>query len=482
MRVNSLEGLCGALRVHFMGIGGVGMSALALLLSDMGYVVSGCDLSRSAYFDALEKKNIPCRIGHSASHIDEFSPELLAYSNAVRPEQEERVAAEARGIRTIGRGELLSLLFNASFGIGVAGAHGKTTTSSMIGMILERLGFDPTLAIGAEVRDIGINAKIGNSGLFVAEIDESDGSFEFFTPSVAVITNVDWDHVDHFKTREDLLEAFVRFADARKQGASLVVCSEDVGNQSLLKRLRKNSGVVTCGFGRGLSWGAFDLKPEDVGGISFSVMHEGETLGRIELAVSGEHNVMNALMSCAAVFEAISILKNSLKEKKYILPDVSFDDVAKTMSAFRGAERRLEKAGVKNSIDVIDDYGHHPTEISASLSAVRDMYRGRRLVVVFQPHRYTRTKIFYREIAEALGEADVTLLLPVYSAGEEPCGVTSADILSIMNSRGFEASLCRDDEDALSRLDSTLRLGDVLLVLGAGSVTKLGKKYLEKMS
>ncbi|GHV45443.1 UDP-N-acetylmuramate--L-alanine ligase [Synergistales bacterium] len=471
MAANNLERLRGAKRVHFMGIGGVGMSALALLLSDMGYVVSGCDLSRSVYFDALEKKNIPCRIGHSASHIDEFLPQLVAYSNAVHHEQEERLAAEAKGITTIGRGELLSLFFNSAFGVGVAGAHGKTTTSSMIGMILERLGFDPTLAIGAEVRDIGINAKIGKGNLFVAELDESDGSFEFFNPFVTVITNVDWDHVDYFKTREDLLEAFVRFAGARKRGGSLVVCAEDIGNQSLLRKLKDPSGVVTCGWGRGWNWGAFDLTPEERGGVSFSVVRDGETLGRVDLAVSGEHNVMNALMSCAAVFETISLLA---------LPEVSFLDVAKTMSVFKGAERRLEKVGVKNSIDVIDDYGHHPTEINASLSAMRDMYRGRRLVVVFQPHRYTRTKAFYREIAGALSEADVTLLLPVYSAGEETCGVTSDDILSIMDARGDVAILCRDDEDVLSRLDSILRVGDVLLTLGAGNVTKLGKKYLEK--
>ncbi|GHS92796.1 UDP-N-acetylmuramate--L-alanine ligase [Synergistales bacterium] len=480
MDKSSIGWLCGVKRVHFMGIGGVGMSALALLLSDMGYEVSGCDLSRSVYFDALEKKNIPCRIGHSVSHIDEFSPQLLTYSNAVHCEQEELAAADVSGVMTMGRGELLSLLFNASFGVGVAGAHGKTTTSSMIGMILERLGFDPTLAIGAEVRDIGVNAKTGKSGLFVAEIDESDGSFEFFTPSVTVITNIDWDHVDHFKTREDLLEAFVRFADALKTGGSLIVCAEDVGNQSMLSKLKCRLGVVTCGFGRGWDWGAFDLTPGEKGGVSFSVARESETLGRIDLSVSGEHNVLNALMSCAAVFEVISILKKSPKKENYIPPAVSFDDVAKAMSVFRGAERRLERVGVKKSVDIIDDYGHHPTEISASLSAVRDMYRGRRLVVIFQPHRYTRTKAFYREIAEALSEADVTLLLPVYSAGEESCGVTSQDILSVMNILGSNAILCRDEEDVLSRLDSILLIGDVLLTLGAGSVTKLGKKYLEK--
>jgi UDP-N-acetylmuramate--alanine ligase len=466
--MRDIKELDGVERVHLMGVGGAGMSALALLLNGMGFHVDGCDLSLSEYMPALEEQGICCSLGHSASHIEKFSPQLVAYSSAVNPDQEELRSAREKGILTVGRGRLLSWLFNTCQGIGVAGTHGKTTTSSMIGLILKRAGLDPTLAIGAEVCDIGTNARVGKSGLFVAEIDESDGSFEFFSPAVTAITNIDWDHVNYFPTYGDVLSAFIRFARARKPGTPLVICAENEGSQSLIEELSGGpEDVVTCGWGKSWIWGAFDVTPKAGGGVSFSVARRGETLGRIDLAVSGEHNVMNALVACAAVSS---------------LPlDAPFGEIAETLRVFQGARRRLERVGEKKTrgggvVEVIDDYAHHPAEIRASLSAVRDIYPGRRLVVLFQPHRYTRTAVFYPQIASALGGADVVLLLPVYSAGEKAQpGVTSAAISGAMNA---EASLCRDDEDALSRLDSILRGGDVLVTLGAGSVTRLGSIYI----
>jgi UDP-N-acetylmuramate--alanine ligase len=465
--MRDIKELEGVERVHLMGVGGAGMSALALLLNGMGFHVDGCDLSLSEYMPALEEEGILCSLGHSASHIEKFSPHLVAYSSAVNPDQEELRAAREKGILTVGRGRLLSWLFNTHRGIGVAGAHGKTTTSSMIGLILKRAGLDPTLAIGAEVCDIGTNARVGQSEFFVAEIDESDGSFEFFSPAVTAITNIDWDHVNYFPTYGDVLAAFSRFARARKPGSPLVLCAENEGSQALIKELGDDPEVVTCGWGKSWVWGAFDVTRKAGGGVSFSVARRGETLGRIDLAVSGEHNVMNALVACAAVSSPAL--------------DAPFAEIAETLRVFRGARRRLEKVGKKQArggglVEVIDDYAHHPAEIRASLSAVRDIYPGRRLVVLFQPHRYTRTAAFYPQIASALGGADVVLLLPVYSAGEaaQP-GVSSAAISGAMNG---ETALCRDDEDALSRLDSLLRGGDVLVTLGAGSVTRLGSAYI----
>jgi UDP-N-acetylmuramate--alanine ligase len=338
----------------------------------------------------------------------------------------------------------------------------------MIGLILERAGLDPTLAVGAEICDIGTNARAGKSELFVAEIDESDGSFEFFSPAVAVITNIDWDHVNYFSTYGDVLSAFTRFARARKPGTPLVICAENEGSQSLIGELRGDPGVVTCGWGKSWGWGAFDVTRKAGGGVSFSVARRGETLGRIDLGVSGEHNVMNALLTCAAVS-----------------PLVPFGEIAETLCTFRGARRRLERVGEKRTrggglVEVLDDYAHHPAEIRASLSAIRDIYPGRRLVAVFQPHRYTRTAAFYRQIASALGGADVVLLLPVYAAGEEARpGVTSALIFGAME-KVSRSALCRGEEDAFSRLDSLLCGGDVLVTLGAGSVTHLGSAYIEK--
>jgi UDP-N-acetylmuramate--alanine ligase len=464
-------------RVHLMGIGGAGMSALALLLSGMGFKVNGCDLSRSEYITRLEALGIECAVGHSPSHLEAYSPHLLVYSSAVDTNHEELVLARKKGIPTAGRGLTLSRLFNAFRGIGVAGTHGKTTTSSMIGLILEKAGYDPTLAIGAEVWDLGTNARVGKGDFFVAEIDESDGSFEFFTPEVTAITNVDWDHVNYYPTRNEVLSAFARFARARKPGAPLVICAEDEGSQLLIRELRgdppgADPRVVTCGWGKSWDWGAFDVVRKAGGGVVFSVARNGEDLGKMELGVSGDHNIMNALVACASA----SFLS------------IPFETIGKTLSGFRGARRRLEKIGEKkgekkeDDITVIDDYGHHPAEIAASLSAVRDIYPGRRLVVVFQPHRYTRTCAFYREFASALEGADMTLLLPIYSAGETPQGITSSAIFEVMNADGYAASLCADENDALEKLNSFLRRGDVLVTLGAGNVFQLGEAYLESSS
>jgi len=470
--VKIVEGLCefeGVERVHLMGIGGVGISALALLLSDVGFKVDGCDLVRGKGMAKLEELGIACELGHGADHIEKFLPQLLVYSSAVDSNHEELTAARAIGIPTIGRGLALSRFFNVARGIGVAGTHGKTTTSSMIGLILEHAGLSPTLAIGAETSDLAFSARRGESDLFVAEIDESDGSFEFFKPALTVVTNIEWDHVNYFRTADDVMAAFVRFVRMRKPGAPLVICAEDEGSQALIDILRPDSHIVTCGWGRSFDWGAFDVERKVGGGVFFSVARGKETLGRLELAVSGEHNVMNALVACASA----------------TLLGVPFESISDTLCGFRGVKRRFERIGEKKKgdglIDVIDDYGHHPTEIAVTLAAMRDVYPSRRLVVVFQPHRYTRTRAFYREIASALKESDVTFLLPIYSAGEPyDDDISSASISGIMNRDGHDAVLCDDHEDALVKLDSALRPGDVLITLGAGNVTKLGEAYLER--
>jgi len=453
-----------------MGIGGVGMSALALLLSGMGFKVDGCDLVRTDGLTKLERSGIACALGHGAYHIEKFPPQLLIYSGAIDANHEELIAARKKGIKTIGRGLALSRLFNAARGIGVAGTHGKTTTSSMIALILERGGLSPTFAIGAEVCDFGTGARLGEGDLFVAEIDESDGSFEFFQPALTAVTNVDWDHVNYFHTPGDVSAAFERFTRARKPGAPLVICAEDDGSRALIEKLHPDPLLVTCGWGRSFDWGAFDVTRKIGGGVIFSVARGKETLGRLELAVSGDHNIMNALLACASG----------------ALLGVPFESMADALSGFRGAKRRLEKVGEKKdkdgSIDVIDDYGHHPAEITASLAAMRDIYPApdRRLVVVFQPHRYTRTRAFYRQIASALGGCDLVFLLPIYSAGEPSEDITSAMISDIMNSNGRNAVLCDDQEDALAKLDFALRPNDVLMTLGAGNVTELGKAYLKR--
>lgn len=441
------------------------MSSLArLLLPACG--VSGCDLERGTRVEKLEALGVRCALGHSPEHLERFDPQLVIYSSAVAGDCEELAAARRKGIRTVGRGEALSWLFNEARGIGVAGTHGKTTTSSMIGLVLERAGLSPTIYVGAEVQDIGTNARLGEGPLFVAELDESDGSFEFFHPSLAVVTNIDWDHVDHFRSQEDVVDAFVRFAKGMKAGAPLVACAEDEGVQAMLGVLSKagmQGPVLRYGWGRAWEWGAYDLRHKAGGGVSFTVSRRGEELGRLDVSVSGEHNVLNALAALAAS-DAFG---------------VPFDAASGTLEAFRGAKRRLQTLGARHGVLVVDDYAHHPAEIAASLAAMKKVYPGRRLVVVFQPHRYSRTAAFLDPLADVLGEADLVFLLPVYGAGEAPIpAASSQSIRDRMRPDDPPCRVCVDEGEALEMLDSCTREGDVLLTLGAGSVSRLGGLFL----
>lgn len=448
-----------------MGIGGAGMSSLARLLVSMERAVSGCDLEYGSGLGALEDLGVTCVIGHTPEHIERFDPQLVIYSSAIPADCEELAAARCRGIRTVGRGEALSWLFNESRGVGIAGTHGKTTTSSMIGLILERAGLSPTLYVGAEVRDIGTNAYLGEGPVFVAELDESDGSFEFFQPSLAVVTNIDWDHVNHFRSREAVVEAFVRFIRGMKADAPLVACAEDEGVQAafqILSEREMRGPVLRYGWGRAWDWGAFDICHRAGGGVSCEVCRKGEDLGRLEMSVSGEHNVLNAL-AALAVSDVLG---------------VPFTEAAATLKTFCGAKRRLQTLGMRNGVLVVDDYAHHPTEIAASLGTMRKVYPGRRLVVVFQPHRYSRTAAFLGPLATALGEADLVLLLPVYGAGEiADISVSSQEIADRMRP-GSLCQLCGDEVETLAALDALVREGDVLLTLGAGSVSRLGGLFL----
>ncbi|MBQ9419258.1 MAG: UDP-N-acetylmuramate--L-alanine ligase, partial [Synergistaceae bacterium] len=287
-------------RVHLMGLGGAGMSALAKLLQAAGLDVSGCDLKKPHY----DLGSIPCQLGHSREHIQTHKPDALILSSAVSHDNEEVVEAVNEGIKILSRAEALSSLFNKADGIGIAGAHGKTTTSSMTGLIFLRACLDPTIYVGANVPDIGTNALSGNGSHFIAELDESDGTFELFHPATVIITNADWDHVDHYKTREDVIAAFTRFADGRKQGGALIICAEDDGARKVFNLCDKTRGkIIRYGFGRQFDWSADEIKSSHGGGISCEVFHGGERLGLLELSVSGEHNILNSLAAIAAAHE-----------------------------------------------------------------------------------------------------------------------------------------------------------------------------------
>lgn len=449
-----------------MGIGGAGMSGLALLLAELGYEVSGCDMTHTSYVDKVLKEEIAVVIGHGRAHMDDFLPDLLVYSSAIPEDNEEITAAREKRISVAKRGEVLSWLFDSRFGIGVAGTHGKTTTSSMIALILEQAGLHPTLAIGGELCDIGVNAKLGDGPYMVAELDESDGSFEKFHPNIAVVTNADWDHVNHYPTFESVLEAFTRFTFNPKKNGLLVLCAEDAGLGRIMSNGPLPRQVVTYGWGLVWTWGAFNVEHNRGGGVSFSISHEGEHVDDVELSVSGDHNVLNALAACAVAHRL----------------GIPFTMIKKTLKDFKGAKRRLQHLGNVNGVDVYDDYGHHPREIAATLSALGRMFPEKRLLVAFQPHRYTRTLALYKDFAAVLSTADSVLLLPIYQADEEPMdGVSSALIDDIIRkAKGVESILCPSFENAAAELDKRSAPGDIVLTIGAGDVAIVGEMFLEK--
>ncbi len=450
-------------RVHLLGIGGAGMSALAHLLKAKGLFVSGCDMSRTTYVEKLIDAGIPVSLGHDASHLDLYSPDLVVYSSAIACHNTELQVARSRRIPLARRAEILSLLFNRQRGIGIAGTHGKTTTSSMISLILDAAGRSPTVAIGGELCDIGGNAKLGDGPEMVAELDESDGSFELFTCDVAVVTNVDWDHVDHYPDVESVRSAFARFLLRVKEGGAVVACAEDIGAVAVLDRSSPQH-LITYGWGRKWDWGATDVQHISGGGISFSVNHCGTPWGTLSLRLSGEHNVLNALAACAVAD----------------LLAVPFDVVRGALATFRGAKRRMQLVGTVNDITIYDDYGHHPREVEATLRAARQIFPGRRLLAIFQPHRYTRTGALYKDFSRALALADESFLLPIYPADEEPMeGISSSLIAEAMTMDGVPCHLCFNMKDAQQKVLFHALPGDVVLTVGAGNVCMLGGLLLQ---
>ena len=444
-------------RVHLMGIGGAGMSALAKLLQAHGLEVTGCDL-REPHYDL---GGINFSIGHNPEHIDTLKPEALILSSAVSHDNPEVIRANESGVKILSRAQALSWLFNNSYGIGIAGAHGKTTTTSMTGLIFLKSNLNPTVYVGANVPDIGNNAVSGEGKYFIAELDESDGTFELFHPSIAIITNSDWDHVDHYPTRDEVIEAFTRYADGRKENGVLIICAEDEGASRVYEKCDKSRGrIIRYGWGKSFDWGAYDVTNTHGGGIKCRVSHEGHELGTLELSVSGEHNIMNALAAISAAE----------------LCGIDFETSSRILKCFHGSERRMQIKGITdNNILIMDDYAHHPSEIKATLKAVRNIYPERRLVVVYQPHRFSRTAMFAGDIANALMNADEVFLLPVYSAGEKELSHSSSDeIIKLSENRIVPLTF----DDATETLRHELKRDDLLLTMGAGDVYTIGENIL----
>jgi UDP-N-acetylmuramate--alanine ligase len=448
-------------RLHFVGAGGVGMSGLAeILLLSTPLEISGCDRERSENTDRLTALGAKIAYTHDAAHVEQA--DLVVISSAIAESSPEVEAARKSGIPVIRRAEMLAEIMRLKQGIAVAGTHGKTTTTSLTGMVLTEAGFDPTIVVGGRVRILGTNARLGKGDFLVAEADEYDRSFLELTPVVAVVTNIEADHLDTYRDLADILEAFTIFANRVPFYGAVVACLDDPGVREILPRVKRR--VVTYGESPEASLRAGEIRLE-ASGTTFDVW-EGTTwsLGTVRLPFPGRHNVLNALAAIAVGREL----------------SIPFPTIARALKDFTGVVRRFETKGERGGVLVLDDYAHHPTEITATLAAARQVHPGRRLVALFQPHLYSRTRDFAAEFGRSLAGCDLAIVTDIYPSREKPLpGVTGELVAQAARSAGHPAVLyISDKKRVVGELEKVLKSGDLLLTMGAGDVVRLGEAYL----
>ena len=455
-------------RIHFVGIGGIGMSGIAELLTNLGYKVSGSDAKRSEATNRLASLGVQIAIGHRAENVGEV--DVVVFSSAIRPDNPELMVARTKRITIIPRAELLGELMRLRFGIAVAGAHGKTTTTSMIALMLERAGLDPTAVIGGRLSAFGGNSRLGRGAYVVAEADESDRSFLMLFPAIAVMTNIDREHMEAYGSFDKLQDAFVEFANKVPFYGAIVACGDDAGVTALRPRLTRR--LITYGVtSQQVDIAATDVRLEGYGSECTVIRRrlaggKPETLGRLTLQVPGYHSVQNALAAIAVGLEL----------------EVPFGRITSALASFQGVERRLERRGVVAGVTVIDDYGHHPTEISAVLSAVRAA-KPERVIVAFQPHRYSRTRDLMNEFGVALAAADEVILTDIYAASEDPIpGVTIEALAAAVNARrSTPARVVNSLDEVAPTLAAMAQPGDVLMTLGAGSIGAVASHVVHEL-
>jgi UDP-N-acetylmuramate--alanine ligase len=449
-------------QIHFVGIGGSGMSGIAEILLNLGYRVTGSDQRRNEAVERLEQLGAKIFLGHEALHVE--GAHVVVYSSAVSRDNVEVQVARQRGIPTIPRAEMLAELMRLKYGIAVAGTHGKTTTTSMIGAMLAEGRYDPTIVVGGRVTNLGSNARLGQGEYLVAEADESDGSFLKLAPTIAVVTTIDAEHLDHYGSLEAICEAFVVFVNKVPFYGSVVLCLDQPNIQMLIPRIEKR--VITYGLESGADLVARRLH---LAGMTsrFEVLQRGTLLGECALQIPGRHNVLNAL---AAVGVGLDL-------------DIPFVTIQKALAGFAGVQRRFQVRGSARGVTVVDDYGHHPAEIRATLAAAKAGFDCR-VVTVFQPHRYTRTHHLRQEFLTAFNQADVLIVLDVYAAGEAPIpGVTAEDLAEGIRAHGHRNVTYLGSERArvVEHLAEITRPGDLVLTLGAGDVGQLGPELLKRI-
>jgi UDP-N-acetylmuramate--alanine ligase len=454
-------------RIHFVGIGGIGMSGIAEVVLNLGYKVSGSDLKSSAITQRLASLGAICFEGHRAENV--AGAEVVVTSSAIAGENPEVTEAHKLHLPVIQRAEMLAELMRLKYGIAIAGMHGKTTTTSMVAAVLAGAGLDPTVVVGGRVGAMGSNARLGKSQYLVAEADESDRSFLKLSPILSVVTNIDREHMDCYRNMRDVKRTFVEFMDRVPFYGMVVVCNDDALLRRLLPQVRRRT--VTYGTRRGSDFHVRAGEPIPATGAAqplsrFQVVYRGADLGEFRLHVPGLHNILNA---AAAIAVGVGL-------------DIQPDQIRAALESFRGVDRRFQLRGKAAGVSVIDDYGHHPTEIRATLAAARQCGFSK-VHVVFQPHRYTRTRDLKDEFAKAFHDADSVIVLDIYAASEVPIEGVTGEMLAqvIREAGGKNVQYAASFDEAAKAVAACAQEGDMILTLGAGSVSQLGPMILEKL-
>jgi len=446
-------------RLHFVGIGGIGMSGIAEILLNLGYAVSGSDLALSTVTRRLQQQGATVYQGHAAAHVQ--GADVVVISSAVKSDNVEVLTARAQHIPVIPRAEMLAELMRMKYGVAIAGTHGKTTTTSLVATILAYGGLDPTVLIGGRLNSLGSNAKLGQGEYLVAEADESDGSFLLLSPTISVVTTVDAEHLDFYGDLAAVQRAFVQFINKVPFYGCSIICLDQPHIRSLVPQIRRR--CITYGLTTPADYIAHNLR---LAGLRshFEVFRTGERLGQFSLNLPGTHNVANALAAIAVGVEL----------------DIPISAIAQALEEFSGVHRRFDRRGVRDGITVVDDYGHHPEEIRQTLRAAKAVWPEARLVVVFQPHRYTRTHLLLQEFCTAFHDADALVLLDIYAAGETPLpGVTTGLLYEALISQGQrEVYYLRERPEVVPFLRRYLHTNDILLTLGAGDVWQVGEAFV----
>jgi len=444
--------------VHFIGIGGIGMSGLAEVFHCHGYSVQGSDLRKSKVTERLEKMGLTIKIGHQPENID--GADIVVYSSCITEKNPELEAAKAKNLIALKRMQALAMLMRDKKAIAVSGAHGKTTTTSLAALLLIEAGLDPTVFIGADVHFLGGNAKWGQSDIVVTEADESDGTFILLNPLYSISTNIDREHMDYYGTMENVIKAYEAFIENTKDEGCAFICAEDENLRNIAKGSKKR--IMKYGISEDADIRAQDIALLGLGGSEFNVRYKGTDLGRIRLSILGLHNVINSLAAMGVAMEM----------------GINFDKIKSAIREFKGADRRFRITHLDSDIVIIDDYAHHPTEIRATLKAMESS--GRRIVAVFQPHRFSRTRDLKDQFGKCFDIADHLVVTDIYSADEKPIeGVSGNDICESAKSYGHKDAHFVSKDDIIKHLIDVVKPGDAVFLLGAGDIGELPSKIVK---